>query len=744
MCRQNKFVMGAMLLGLILATGVSAQRTHFRHPHPHPIIPIIPIRPMPVPNIIKVQGVEATVRIRGQMATTELLIRVRNEGRGRAEAQLIMPVPVGAAIRGFGFDGVNKEMTAQLLKREEARRIYESIVRQMRDPALLEFIGHNLVKSSAFPLDPGKTQTLRLVYENLLKVRGNGMDYVLPRSESLDYKVPWTVSIDIRHDRPVAAVYSPSHGLVTKRQTATSLAVTVNAASMSEPGPFRLHVQTESRKGLTGTAYAYPDPKGKGGYFLMIVGLPSRIAKRKMLKREITLVLDRSGSMRGEKIAQAREAALQVVAGLADGETFNIITYNEDIDAFAKQPVIKSAKQMKAVEEYLKGVRANGGTNIHAALLEALRPAPAKGVLPIILFLTDGLPTVGNTSEKAIREMARTKNAHNRRIFTFGVGLDVNTPLLDKIAMETRATSTFVLPKEDVEVKVGRVFRNLAGPVFADLEFLPNAEGGVRRVVDVLPTKLPDLFEGGQLILLGRYIGEKPLDLMVSGNFLGAKRTVSVEVIPTDATTLNAFVPRLWATRKIGILEDQIREMGADGANAARDPRFRELVDEIVRLSTEFGILSEYTAFLAKEETKVASMPAVRDEAAHNFDKRSLRERSGKGSVAQEMNRAVRLKQEGMSRLNVYLDADMEVVRIRTVQQVNDLAFYRRGGRWIDSRLLKRGDKQKADRNVAFGTKEYFKLVRRLEAQNRQGVLSMGGDVLVLVDGVSNYIAAAK
>ena len=238
--------------------------------------------------------------------------------------------------------------------------------------------------------------------------------------------------------------------------------------SSTDPGSFRLSYLVDQGE-VTASTFASPNSKSNGGHFLLLAGLPENPELEKQaLKREVTLVLDRSGIMRGEKLDQVREAALQIIAGLGEGEAFNIITYNDSVNQFAPAPVHKSKQTEKQAAEYLKGITAQSGTNIHDALLTALRQEPVPKMLPIVLFLTDGLPTVGQTSEVAIRDVATKANKHQRRIFTFGVGVDVNTPLLDKIATETRAKSTYVLPKEDVEMKVGQVFKRLEGPILAD------------------------------------------------------------------------------------------------------------------------------------------------------------------------------------------------------------------------------------------------------------------------------------
>jgi Ca-activated chloride channel family protein len=431
-------------------------------------------------------------------------------------------------------------------------------------------------------------------------------------------------------------VYSPSHRLEVQRPDPhTILAKTVEEA-VREPGPFRVTYLPEAG-GVTASLLAYPDPKVGGGYFLLLAGLPAEApAKRRTtaIKREVTLVLDRSGSMNGDKIKQVREAATQIIAGLENGESFNILPYNEAVDEFSPTPVEKNAQTEAAARKYLEGIQARGGTNIHDALVEALRPKPQPEALPIVLFLTDGLPTVGNTSEAAIRDLAVKANPHKRLIFTFGVGVDVNTPLLDKLADQTRATATFVLPREDVEVKVGQVFRRLEGPVLADPELavLDSAnQPAVGRTRDLLPSRLPDLFSGDQLVLLGQYIGEDPLSFRLSGNYLGRKRTFSFNFTLDKASTRNAFVPRLWASRKIGVLIDAIRSLGADQQFSAQphppvnpnDPRMKELVDEVVRLSQEFGILTEYTAFLAREGNDLTDARSNYSQANARFNFRA-------------------------------------------------------------------------------------------------------------------------
>lgn len=701
-------------------------------------------------DTVEITAVRAGVIVVEQVATTTLEIDLRNPGAGRLEAELLVPVPAAAVVRGFAFQGTAAEPTAELLPREEAREIYDSIVARTRDPALLEFVGYRLIRSSVFPVEPGATQIVRLTYEVLLAAEGSRVDYVLPRTESVDYRVPWTITVKIRSKRPISTVYSPSHHIETRHDGAEEVSVRTSGASTHEPGPFRLSYLRKDGD-VTASLLAYPDVESAGGYFLLLAGLPpGRDHERNALRREVTLVLDRSGSMNGDKLAQVREAARQVLAGLEDGELFNILVYNESVDAFSPGLVEKSAVSMKEARGFLDGIRARGGTNIHDALHEALRQKPGAGSLPIVLFLTDGLPTMGQTSEIAIRELASKHNPHRRRIFTFGVGTDVNTPLLESVAFESRGFTTIVLPGEDVEVEVARVFERLSGPVLADtrLETL-DAEGHVARgrITDVVPPVLPDLYEGDQLVLLGRYHGEGPISFVVRGNYLGRTREFHFRFGFEKATTRHAFVPRLWAGRKIGMLEDAVRRLGADRfpqPGRPEDPRLGELVDEIVRLSTEFGILTEYTSFLAREGTDLSRKDSVIAEATENFRRRALSIRWGPAAVNQDLNRQQQKSQKCLNLRNSYLDAKLERVEITAVQQVADRAFYRRGTRWVDSRIVGAGGEQGEPRAIEFGSDDFLRLARRLAAEGRQGCISLRGDILLEVDGETLLVRAPR
>jgi Ca-activated chloride channel family protein len=716
---------------------------------------------------IQISEVSADVRIVQQVATTTLDIGLTNQSGQQQEAEMLIPVPDGAVLRGFVFAGAASEPTAKLLPKAEAKTVYRSIVSKLKDPALLEFAGFNLVRSSVFPVAANGKQRVRVIYEHILPADGNRVDYVLPRSESFEATAtPWKIVVRVQSKSAISAVYSPSHQVAVERAAPEYALVRVAGENKLEPGPFRLSYLVEGN-GLTASLLAYPDPRIGGGYFLLLAGVPAGArATGPSIKREVTLVIDRSGSMQGEKMEQVRSAALQVVEGLEEGEAFNIIDYSDSVARFATSPVIKSKETMGQARTYIRRLRAEGSTNIHDALVEAMRQPNTARMLPLTIFLTDGLPTAGETRETAIRNAVVAANTHQRRIFTFGVGFDVNAPLLTSIANATRATATFVFPNENVEAKVSQVFRRLSGPILADPQLATlDANGSVttRAVRELLPVELNDLFEGDQIVLLGQYQNDDPLHFRISGNYLGAQRTFDLKFDLENATTRNAFVPRLWASRKIARLIEVISEAGADNTVSARaarainmsaampirsaaghhgaaanvplDPKMKELVDEIVRLSTEYGVLTEYTAFLALDGTDFSQRDALNEQARRSLVDNAQNTRSGIGGVSQSMNSISQRAQSSSNRANMFYTQNMERVEITNVQQITDRTFFRRNNRWVDSSVLDREKNLKADQTIEFGTPEFYKLVDRLVSEGRQGILALSGEMLLSIDG---------
>ncbi|MEE3178219.1 MAG: VIT and VWA domain-containing protein, partial [Verrucomicrobiota bacterium] len=270
---------------------------------------------------VEVRAIDAVVRIENQIAQTTLTITFFNPAGRQQEGQVLLPVPIGAVLKSFAIEGANREFKARVLPKDEARRIYDRIVAQSKDPAILEFAGHGAVDSSVFPIPARSECKLRLTYEELVPADMDRLDYVLLRSESPDYRVKWNIDVKWALKGGIATAYSPTHEISPAR---IAKGFRAKLGGRIAPGPFRLSVLRRKKKGAVTSFLTHPEEGRDGGHFLLLIVPPERDENAPALKREVTVVIDRSGSMAGEKMDQARAAAVQVVEGLEEGEFFNL------------------------------------------------------------------------------------------------------------------------------------------------------------------------------------------------------------------------------------------------------------------------------------------------------------------------------------------------------------------------------------------------------------------------------------
>lgn len=687
---------------------------------------------------VGMEKVNARILVNGRSAVTTLELNVRNDGPSTQEAELLLPVPEGVVVKEFYYGDGKTAWQASLLPAAEARRLYDRIVARRKDPALLEFAGYGAIRTSVFPVPPRSSVKLGIVYEQLLTPTDHRLDYVLPRTEALSGGVPWTVRVELApwKDGP-GNVFTPSHQMERHELGDGTVVLTLAEERMS-PGPFRLSwLETRGKKGEAHAApdtsiYASPDTEGgKNGYFLAMIGKDGRPGANSIL-REVTLVLDRSGSMRGEKLASMKEAAKQIVSGLNPGERFNIITYNEGVNIFEAAPVEKNGESEKAAHAWLDAVVARGGTNIHEALSAALAQPSHEGMLPVVLFLTDGLPTIGRTSEKDIVALAGEGNKAERRIFTIGVGEDVNAPLLRRMAEISGGLPSYVLSGENLEVKLAQVFRQLYGPVFRKVRYtVCSLDGRAQpgRVQDAIPSgALPDIYSGTPAVLAGRYIGTQPF--LIKGTCVdrdNAEWTFSIPVDPQRISSMkDDFVARLWAARKIGSLETALMDMGESLSGTGTlgdDPKTAELVEEIMRLSRNFGIMSSAAAFFA-DDGSAGLVGRVMQESRDGLDAISLQENAvaKKGGLT-------------LNKYNIQMDRRGRAVSFSNTAQIAQNGYFNRNGVWMESTVLSVPDAGRSVKTVQVGTPEYAAVADRLVKTNRQGLLALDGSVMLLLDG---------
>ena len=695
---------------------------------------------------IRIVKVRAQVEIAPDLrADTTLTIELENMSAEDQRLELYAPVPDGVVVQGIRLGQEAVPIEAEVLTPGEAADITEQLVLQVNDPSLMEFLGASFVRSTPFSMGPHAQSSILLTYRQTLKDRDHLVDYTLPRTESLQYQVPWETSVVIRSNQAVGGVYSPSHKLDVRRSSATEVYATNRSEYGTVSGPFQLYYLLETQ-GLAVSTLAFPADHYDGGYFLLIASVPSRLAGNDAtIKREITLVLDRSGSMKGVKIEQVKEAASQVISGLEDGEAFNLITYASDVTHFSDRPLLKDALSADAALSFIRPIEAKGSTNLHGALQEALLQPPMEGMLPLILFLTDGLPTSGEKSEVKIRDLVISSNPYNRRVFTLGVGYDLNAPLLDALAEHSLARSIFVTPEDNVGNAIRDVFGQVSRPILTDAWiYTPAAEGSElpSRTYNVLPFLLPDMFQGDQLVLLGQYVGQDPFTIEMGGNYLNRQQSFVFPFDPNTADIRKGFIPRLWAARVVAAIIDELRELGADPNFQRSDDRLFDLAVAMVDFSLKYGVLTEYTSFFGSGAVDLLNYGDLLYFGWLDLFDRAVSVRTGKGAVNQSINLDLLRSQSILNRDNLYLDKDMQEVKTTTLQQFNDLAFYYRDGQWIESTLLLPSDSNdtvgRAD--IEFGSQAYIDLADRLTRQGRQGSLSLAADVVLWESNTLTFV----
>jgi Ca-activated chloride channel family protein len=226
----------------------------------------------------------------------------------------------------------------------------------------------------------------------------------------------------------------------------------------------------------------------------------------KVVAKNVVLVLDSSGSMSGAKITQAREAARFILNHLDKRDAFTLIDFDDGVTPFSEGLVPASGDAIARALKFVDGIEDSGGTNINDALLAALSRMRDGERPGYVLFLTDGLPTVGTTETADILRNIQNGNERRSRIFVFGVGDDVNTELLDRLSSDHRGTSVYIGETEDLEVALSGFYEKISSPLLSDLA----VEFKGIDTSQVYPRALPDLFKGSQLVLVGRYRGDGP------------------------------------------------------------------------------------------------------------------------------------------------------------------------------------------------------------------------------------------
>ncbi|HEX9926585.1 MAG TPA: VIT domain-containing protein [Anaerolineae bacterium] len=689
--------------------------------------------PPPPPNprevpYLTVETHRVNVSIDNQVATTRVDQVFRNDSQWSLEGTYVFPMPENAAISDFAMWVNGERVEGQLYTKEEARRIYDEIMRRRRDPALLEYIGRDLFQASIFPIDPGDTRRVQIEYSQILPVDNGLVQYVYPLSTERFSHRPLesvAITVDISSREAIKAIYSPSHPVSIKRDGRFNALAGWEDFEVKPTTDFSLFYSISPDD--VGVNLLSTKERGEDGFFTLLIA--PNVDAEQVVDKDVILVLDVSGSMEGEKMEQAQDALRFVLDHLNEGDRFNIIGFSTGVRTFSTRP--EPLSELRAGHRFVDDLRPEGSTDINRALLEAIAGADRQRPT-IIIFLTDGLPTSGVVETPLILNNIEQAATGNLRIFPFGVGDDVDTILLDSLAQQQRGASAYVRPGERVDEQVSGFYAKVSTPVLADISLEVD---GV-RIEDSYPFPLPDLFAGSQLIVAGRYREGGPATITLSGEINGRSRIFHFDDLTfageRQQRQSSAFIPRLWATRKVGYLLNQIRLNGEN----------RELIDEIVDLSVRYGIITPYTSFLVEEPEMALSREGrsiIADDAFAQAEEEEAEPASGAGAVdkAVAQNSLAEADMAAaplpLATATAGLDrAGSSMAGAAAVTAVGDRAFVLKNGVWTDTTF---------DPTTMSTTELPFPSDRFLEFLNERPesgkYFALGPQVIVVIDGAA-------
>ncbi len=544
---------------------------------------------------------KVTVSIDEQVAITTVEQTFRNHTDRNLEATYLFPVPKGASVDKFTMWVDGKELGGELLDAKHAHKVYTDIVRRTQDPGLLEYLGNSLLRLSVFPVPPKGDQKIKISYKFVAPKDGSVVEYIYPLKtdgKATRTLEEFSVNLTIKSKHAVQNVYSPTHAITTTRKGEKEVNVSFERNQAILDKDFQLYYGFGD-KDIGLTPLVYKPITAEDGYFMFLVS-PQLEAEKKRMPRDLVLVLDTSSSMSDIKMQQAKKALKFCLSQLKAEDRFGVIKFSTTVTPFRDKLIEANKDYIEAATKWVDGLKPSGGTAIWPALDEAMGMRSSDVGRPFtMVFFTDGQPTVDITNPDAILKKVQEKNTGNTRIFTFGVGDDVNAAMLDQLADSTRAVATYVREAEDIETKVAGLYAKISNPVLTDLRL---ATGDTVRIHEMYPPKLPDLFSGTQLVVIGRYTGSGHSAIRLTGMVGKEKQEFVYELnfpAKTESDTGKDFVEPLWARRKVGYILDQIRVNGEK----------KELIDEVVALAKRYGIATPYTSHLVVPDGVMPVVP---------------------------------------------------------------------------------------------------------------------------------------
>jgi len=550
---------------------------------------------------------DAKVSITDQIAVTHIDQVFKNETAQRLEGIFVFPLPEGAVVTELALWINGVRVVGDVMEKDTARAVYESIVRKSIDPALLEYLGDNVFRVSVFPIEANGSamseRRIELTYAELLPfANGEVTSTFFMKTANMSAKPVERASVSgtITSQKEITSLTSSTH----PEGTLLSLTKTDTRHWSFEYGNENAHSEKDLSIGyrfkddaisINHLVYipdnAKPmffDAAGDEGYFLLWVTPPHNPDSTERLAKNIAFVADVSSSMTGKRIIQLRESLRTMIAMLGENDRFSITAFSTGVQTFAPDMVSATAANKLLASEFVDGLSEAGLTNYEGALKNAFANTWDTVGINVAVFFTDGEPTwpVASTKEKIINTV-KTLNTAKVALYTFGLGDEPDKTFLHSLAVQNGGVYQQV-PTEGTLTKVLSDFmQRISYPLVSNCKLTIDGIGKY----DVYPRTIPNLFAGSQLSVMGRFKVDGTSTVAFNGK-QGAKDVALTRELAFDKSLEDhPFVPRMWASSKIDYLLGEIALAGEQ----------KELVDNVKLLGKKYSIITPYTSMLVLE-----------------------------------------------------------------------------------------------------------------------------------------------
>jgi len=683
----------------------------------------------PFPLEVKYHDVNVTID--GFTAKTEIDQVFFNPLNQRLEGQYIFPIPEGAVITGFKMYINGKEYKAELLDADKARKLYQEIVSKSKDPALLEYSGRNIYTLKIFPIEPKSERRIEIEYFQTLEFDGGTFKYLYPlNTEKFSSKALEKVSVsaEIKNKNKINGIYSPTHETKSERVNDFYYKSVYKENNVKPDKDYLLVIHTIA-KGSVIDLMSYTS-SDKEKFFLLNFTVDESEFPAEYVPKDVVFVLDISGSMAGEKLTAAQSSLIYCINRLRDKDNFQIVKFGTEAEKVFGSFMKADKKNKENAEQKIKKLEALGGTNIEEALKLALSEKGEKNRPFYVVFITDGKPTIGERDDIKLVAKLDSSLVSGKRIFTFGIGYDINIHLLDKIALKTGGVRNYSPPNNEIEVNISSFFEKIEFPILTDVSVTTS---GNIKFSKSYPNNRIDIFKGGVLTLAGIVAEGSSGKIIITGKRNGKEIKFEKEITISDDDTYS-FIPVIWSMRRVGHLLDLIRLNGES----------KELIDEVVFLAKKYGLITPYTAYLILEDEQLSGTPRpplapnLKDAGGfpeanpqvfkEEFD--GMKNSEGKGSTTasetiRDYSGADQLNHRDVEKRNVDKDNKSGQYQTINLSDAAGRAFYENNGVWIDSKLEKPGNMKL--KKIKFESGEYFELA--FADKEAAQILSLGRNV---------------